>query len=100
MKNSAPEPLDGEVNPNHPMTKLARENWHKICALLMQKMEAEHKIPGLSDYQVEITVGEIQRLSDRNLAVVIQERKERLFIRLMPIADAEKLAREEGGMPA
>ncbi len=38
MKNSAPEPLDGEVNPNHPMTQLARSQWHKICALLMQKM--------------------------------------------------------------
>jgi hypothetical protein len=100
MKKSEAEPLDGEVNPNHPMTKFVREQWHKICALLMQKMEAEHKIPGLPDYEVEITAGEIERLTERNLAVVIQERGERLFIRLMPMEMGEKLAREHGGMPA
>jgi hypothetical protein len=100
MKNLEPESLDGEVNPNHPMTKFARSQWHKVCALLMQKMEAEHKIPGLSDYQVEITLKEIERLSERNMCVVIQERGERLFIRLMPMAEGEKLAREQRGMPA
>lgn len=100
MKNLEPEPLDGEVNPNHPMTKFARPQWHKICALLMQKMEATHKIPYLPDYEVEITVGEIQRLDERNMAVVIHERGERLFIRFMPLAEAEKLARKEGGLPA
>jgi hypothetical protein len=100
MKNSEAEPLDGEVNPNHPMTKFAREQWHKICAILMQKLEAEHKIPCLPDYEVEITPGEIDRLSERNMAVVIQERDQRLFIRLMPIEMGEKLAREHGGMPA
>jgi len=94
------EPLDGEINPNHPMTRFAREQWHKVAALLMQKMEAEHKIPGLPDYEVEITVGEIERLTERNLAVVIQERNKRLFIRLMPMEAGEKLAREHGGMPA
>lgn len=99
-KSEHDEPLSGEVNPNHPMTKFLRSQWHKVCALLMQKMEAEHKIPGLSDYVVEITVAEIQRLSDRDMAVVIQEKGERLFIRFMPIKDAEELAREEGGMPA
>lgn len=100
MKKSGADPLDGEVNPNHPMTKFAREQWHKICALLMQKMEAEHKIPGLPDYEVEITAGEIERLNERNMAVVIHERGERLFIRLMPLAMGEKLAKQAGGMPA
>lgn len=100
MKKSEAEPIEGEVNPNHPVTKFARDQWHKICALLMQKMEAEHKIPGLPDYTVEITVGEIDRLNERNLAVVIQERDGRLFIRLMPMKMGEKLARESGGMPA
>lgn len=101
MKNSDRDiPLDGEVNPNHPMTRFARDQWHKIAALLMQKLEAEHRIPGLPDYEVEITLGEIQRLSDRNLAVVIRERGERLFISLMPMEAAEKLALEEGGFPA
>lgn len=100
MKKSEAEPLDGEVNPNHPMTKFARSQWHKVCALLMQKMEAEHKIPALPDYEVEITVGEIERLGKRNMAVVIQERDGRLFIRFMPMEMGEKLAREHGGMPA
>ena len=102
MSKSEAEPLEGEVNPNHPMTKFAREQWHKICALLMQKMETDHKIPGLGlpDYEVEITVGEIDRLNERNLAVVIQERQGRLFIRLMPMEMGEKLAREHGGMPS
>jgi len=101
MKNSEhKEPLEGEINPNHPMTRFARDQWHKICALLMQKMESEHKIPGLPDYSVEITPGEIQRLSERNLAVVIQERDERLFIRLMPMEMGEDLARKAGGFPA
>jgi hypothetical protein len=91
MKNLEHEPLDGEVNPNHPMTKFARSQWHKVCALLMQKMEAA---------EVEITVGEIDRLDKRNMAVVIHEHSGRLFIRFLPMAEAEKLAREAGGLPA
>ncbi len=91
MKNSEHEPLDGEVNPNHPMTKFARSQWHKICALLMQKLETD---------EVEITVAEIDRLDKRNMAVVIHESNERLFIRFLPMAEAEELARKAGGMPA
>ena len=99
-KSEADLPLDGEVNPNHPMTQFARSQWHKICALLMQKMEASHKIPGLDDYEIEITVGEIERLNQRNMAVVIHERQGRLFIRFLPLEKAEKLAQREGGFPA
>ena len=82
------------------MTQFAREQWYKIAAILMQKMEASHKHPALPDYEVEITPGEIDRISQRDMAIVIQEREQRLFIRLMPRAKAEELARKEGGMPA
>lgn len=101
MKNSERDiPLEGELNPNHPMTRFARDQWHKICAVLMQKMEASHKIPGLPDYEVEITVAEIHRLSERDMAVVMHERDGRLFIRFMPREMGEKLAKQEGGFPA
>lgn len=35
-------PLNGEVNPEHPVTKAAHENWHKICALIMAKLNLKH----------------------------------------------------------
>jgi hypothetical protein len=27
-----------ELNPNHPSTVAARDNWHKICALVLLKL--------------------------------------------------------------
>ena len=84
-------PLPGEVNPNHPVTQFARENWHKIAALLMQRLGAD---------EVEITIEDVERLSARGVSIVIQDKNERLFVRLIGNAEAERLAREEGGMPA
>lgn len=92
MKNSERDlPLDGEINPNHPVTHFAREQWPKICALLMDKMGKE---------AVEITVEDVDRLSQRDMSVVMDTRGGKLFIRFMPRLEGEKLARNEGGFAA
>lgn len=83
-------PLDGEINPNHPMTKFAREQWHKIAALLMMELGKD---------SIEITEAMIARIgSDR--AIALDERGGKLFVRLVSIKEAERLAREAGGLPA
>jgi len=73
------------------MTKFAREQWHKICALLMQKLGTDN---------LEITEADIDKLHKRNIAIVMHEKDQRLFIRVVSQAEGDRLAREEGGMPA
>ncbi len=79
-----------ELNPNHPVTAANREHWHKLCALLMVKQ-------GLTT--VEFTMADVARLHGSDAAIVVDEREGRLRLHMMPMQEAERLAREEGGLP-
>lgn len=78
-----------ELNPNHPMTQTMHDQWHKIVALLMLKMKQNH---------IEITASDIETLATTPKAVAIQTKGERILLDLMPLADAERLAKKEGGL--
>lgn len=84
-------PLDGEVNPNHQMTQFARNQWHKIAALLMQELGRD---------ELEITPQMIARMGDNEKAIVIDGRNDKLVIRMVTMEEGERLARMEGGLPA
>lgn len=80
----------GELNPNHPVTQQVHEHWHKIAAIMMQK---------LGQSAVEITEADVLALGDNDKAVVADCRGGRMVIRLISMEEARKIARQEGGLP-
>jgi hypothetical protein len=74
-----------ELNPEHPVTKSMHDQWHKIVALVMQK---------LGSVEVVITSDDILKLGAK-MAVVAQEKADGLHISLMTIEEGERLAKRE-----
>lgn len=81
-----------ELNPNHPVTRTMAGQWHKIVALLMAKFGQSH---------IEISAADIESaLAGEMKAVTIRERDNAIVLDLVSMKEAERLAREEGGLPA
>jgi hypothetical protein len=79
-----------ELNPNHPVTAAVHDHWHKIVALLIAKFDLGH---------VVITQADLAKL-DQGSAVVIKEQRDGLHVWMVNEGEAERLARQEGGLPA
>lgn len=80
-----------ELNPNHPVTSSMHDQWHKIVALLMRKFNLNH---------VELSEGEVMAFAESGSgAVTIRERDGAIHLDLISWEEAERLAREEGGLP-
>lgn len=73
-----------ELNPNHPVTKTARDHWHKIAAIIMVK---------LGRTEIEITEPDIQRLEGKN--IVLDERGKKLVVRIVNDEEARRLLQQE-----
>lgn len=83
-----------ELNPNHPVTIQVREQWHKLCAIVLHRFGVEN---------IEITAEDVERFSahyGKGAAVVCDTRDRRLVLRLVSGDEAVRLAREAGGLPA
>lgn len=84
-----------ELNPNHPTTQAVSGEWHKFLAILMLKLGHNHLV---------ITETDVQEFVDSGFGAVTVKDGENgdghLHFRLVSMADAERLAREEGGLPA
>lgn len=78
-----------EINPNHPVTRIMHDQWHKIVALLMAKQLV---------YEVVITPDDIRALP-ADLAIAVHEQDDGIHIILLDGARADRLARREGGLP-
>lgn len=82
-----------ELNPNHPATVAAREQWHKIVALLMAQR---------GNTRIVISEREVTDFAVKyhGSAVVIQFKDGvGIILRLVDEKEADRLAREEGGLP-
>jgi tetrahydromethanopterin S-methyltransferase subunit G len=82
-----------ELNPNHPAVVAARDHWHKIVALLMAQRNQK---------RVVITDAEIHQLiaDNEGCAVTIKfDDNVGIILTLVNGEEAERLAREEGGLP-
>ena len=76
-----------ELNPNHPVTKEMREQWHKIVAVLLVKF-------GKSE--IEITEKDIEALtSGGEKAVVADTRNNKFVIRLVSMEEGAMLAKAQ-----
>lgn len=89
----ADEKVAMELNPNHPSTRGAHDNWHKIVAMIMHQR-------GLK--RIQITVKDVERFSKdySGSAVTIRfDDTDGITLTLISMEEAEKLARKEGGLP-
>ena len=81
-----------ELNPNHKVVQQAREQWHKIAALIMLK---------LGKTELQITMDDVNKVAAGNVNIVLDARGESetgiLTVRIVDDKTAEALARREGG---
>jgi hypothetical protein len=83
--------ISNELNPNHGVTREVREQWHKLCALVLFKT---------GETQVQITADDIDRFANSGLAnITVRPKDDTLTLALVSDKEAVRLAREEGGLP-
>lgn len=83
-----------ELNPNHPVTIASRDLWHKIVALMLRQLgKKKHVIPPR----------EVERFAKEfgGSAVTIRfDDVDGITLEIVSPAEAERIARDEGGLPA
>ena len=82
-----------ELNPNHPVTQEVRDQWHKLCAVILHDMGME---------TFEVTSEQIEsfvKAYGAKGAIVADTRGGRFVLRLVNEREAGRLARREGGLP-
>jgi hypothetical protein len=79
-------------NPNHPVSRAAENLWHKIAALLVFKTGATEAFISTADFE---------RLAARpgGTNITIRFTDTGVHLQLVSDAEAERLAREQGGLP-
>ncbi|CAJ0698738.1 hypothetical protein [Ralstonia holmesii] len=84
-----------EINPNHPTTAAARDQWHKLCALVLHKLGGEAVITSedITDLGEEFARG-------GGPAIVMRETHRGIELSLISMEKAEDLARQHGGLPS
>lgn len=81
-----------ELNPNHPVTQGFREQWAKLCALLIFQSGAT---------KATITSDEIDRFVASGRAnITMRADGNVITLQLVSDAEAARLARREGGLPS
>lgn len=76
-----------ELNPNHPVSQQTHDQWHKFVAIMLYKYG-----------DVVISMADVSAMPD-DIAVTVQELDDGIHLRLVSMAEAERLAREHGGRP-
>ncbi|HVW78532.1 MAG TPA: hypothetical protein VHB45_13030 [Alloacidobacterium sp.] len=79
-----------ELNPNHPVTRSMHDQWHKIAALLMRKMGKDHVV--ISPSEVVQAHAGFEGITIRFDDLIGIE------LKIVSEAEAERLARQEGGL--
>lgn len=83
-----------ELNPDHPTTKGVHDHWHKLCAIVMQKLGVR---------EIVITAEDVEFLASSpggaNIVADTRGGGEVLTLRLVDDAEARRLAKEAGGLP-
>ena len=79
-----------ELNPNHPTTQAVSNHWHKIAAILMQRLNVDH---------VVITVEDVNKLAGGGVSITIDDQPDGIHLRLVDEQIAVQMARKAGGLP-
>lgn len=79
-----------EVNPHHPVTRAAHDQWHKLCAIIMHKLGATH---------VEITDADVDSFNLHYNNIGISDAKGHIEVFLLTPEASAKVVKQTGGMP-
>jgi len=84
---------DRRINPEHPVSEWAEDNWQSVMAMLMWKAGVD---------EVRLTMEDIERYQETHpepMAVVIDSRVEEnvMVVQLTTRAEGERRARAEAG---
>lgn len=77
-----------ELNPNHPATNSIRDHWHKLAAILVNR---------LPKGQTTITIDEVEKMD--GLAITVKDTPQGIELKIVTMEEGERLAREQGGLP-
>lgn len=75
-----------ELNPNNPVVREISDQWHKLAAIVMNKLGVQ---------ELEILAGDIDGMAGK--AIVADARGGKFVLRLVTMEEGMKLAREHGG---
>lgn len=78
------------MNPNHPTSQAVRDQWRELCVLVMRKCGVSH---------VLITEADVLAMGS-DTATSVHADWQGVHLSLHTTAEAEELARKEGGLPA
>lgn len=86
--------MNHALNPNHPVTQHAGDNWQSLMAALLLSIGESAKL----------TIEDIQRLQRRfpgdQPVVLVHYHADSIELRLVSRTEGERLAREHGGLPS
>ena len=83
--------MKGELNPNHGVTQELREQWYKLCAIMLFKSGAT---------SIDITTDDMERFARSGLAnITMLPHGDTITLSLVNDAEARRLARKKGGLP-
>lgn len=78
-----------EINPNHAVTQMMHDNWHKVVALMMVRF-------GITEFRI---TEEMVRSMPTDKAVAFDARGGAAIVRFISLEEAKRLAIKEGGLP-
>ena len=79
------EPIEGEVNPEDPITQSLRGQWHKVLAFVMQKLGVDHVIVTADDLSAAMS------RFPNGPAIVAHDKADGLHIRLVDMAQGQAM---------
>jgi hypothetical protein len=77
-----------ELNPNHPTVQKVQDQWYKLCAILVARS------PGK---KTTIPLDEVLRIE--GMAITIKDTAGGIELQVVTMAEGERLAKMEGGLP-
>ena len=77
--------LSDELNPDHPVTRTLHDQWHKMCFMLLHKLN--------DGKEVIITAEDVNQMAARypDHAILVHDKKDGLHLRIVTMKEAEKL---------
>jgi hypothetical protein len=75
-----------ELNPEHPVTKKLHTEWHKICLLLLEKLNGGR--------EVVITEADVQTLVEKypDHAILAHDKRDGLHLKIVTMEQARRLS--------
>lgn len=77
------------LNPNHPTSRALSDEWHKLAGILVNKAGGH----------VVITMEDLEDMP-QDAFITVEELHDGIHLRMVDRKTAERLARENGGLPS